>query len=203
MILQLSLLVLTAGSSLKMSTILGRLEGKLTRGSFSISQTPEIVRFFNILECTDTRESCPVTSNIELFESVVPLQVVTLATSDNGKDGEDPLVATGGRLCVGESPWIGDTGGVLCISGVWLETCSTGITLGGVPIYGLRGGVLLPANPSTMGHVLPVWGEIVPEEACLGENAEPVVMVVFRAPTLWLTVSGASSLLSASDKVTP
>ncbi|KAH3778912.1 hypothetical protein DPMN_180389 [Dreissena polymorpha] len=32
-----------------------------------------------------------------------------------------------------------------------------------------------------MGHVLPAWGEIVPEEACLGEKAEPVVMVVFCA----------------------
>ncbi|XP_052242403.1 uncharacterized protein LOC127852487 [Dreissena polymorpha] len=38
-------------------------------------------------------------------------------------------------------------------------------------------------------------------EACLGEEAEPVVMMVFRAPTLWLTVSGASSLLSASDQI--
>ncbi|KAH3768670.1 hypothetical protein DPMN_169890 [Dreissena polymorpha] len=47
-----------------------------------------------------------------------------------------------------------------------------------------------------MVHVLPALGEIVTEEACLGEKAEPVVMVVFRAPTLWLTVSGASSLLS-------
>ncbi|KAH3768671.1 hypothetical protein DPMN_169891 [Dreissena polymorpha] len=95
------------------------------------SQTPEIVRFSNILECTDTRESCPVTSNIELSESVVSLQVVSLAPSDNGEDGEDPLVVTGGRLCLGESPWIGDTGVVVQISGVWLETGYTGMTLGG------------------------------------------------------------------------
>ncbi|KAH3778956.1 hypothetical protein DPMN_180435 [Dreissena polymorpha] len=50
--------------------------------------------FSNILECTDKTESCPVTSNIELSESVVSLQVVSLAPSDNGEDGEDPLVAT-------------------------------------------------------------------------------------------------------------
>ncbi|KAH3723764.1 hypothetical protein DPMN_049558 [Dreissena polymorpha] len=117
---ELRLLVLTAGELIGdvwVSTILGRLGGTLTRGSSSISQTLEIVRFSNILECTDTRESCPVTSNIELSESVVSLQVVSLAPSDNGEDGEDPLVATGGRLCVGESPWIGDTGGSR-ISGV-------------------------------------------------------------------------------------
>ncbi|KAH3822951.1 hypothetical protein DPMN_124745 [Dreissena polymorpha] len=54
-----------------------------------------------------------------------------------------------------------------------------------------------------MVHVLPAWGEIVPGEECLGEKAELVVMMVFWAPTLWLTVSGASSLLSASDQVTP
>ncbi|KAH3837834.1 hypothetical protein DPMN_111236 [Dreissena polymorpha] len=51
-----------------------------------------------ILGC-DTRESCPVTLNIKLSESVVSLQVVSLAPSDNVEDGEDPLVATGGLLC--------------------------------------------------------------------------------------------------------
>ncbi|KAH3870415.1 hypothetical protein DPMN_033601 [Dreissena polymorpha] len=72
--------------------------GDTNSGSSSIYQTPEIDRFSNILQCTDTRESCPVTSNIELSESVVPLQVVSLAPLDNGEDGDDPLVATGGRL---------------------------------------------------------------------------------------------------------
>ncbi|KAH3698461.1 hypothetical protein DPMN_085982 [Dreissena polymorpha] len=47
---------------------------------------------------------------MEWSDSVGPLQVVSLAPSVNVVDGEDPLVATGGRLCVGESPWIGDTG---------------------------------------------------------------------------------------------
>ncbi|KAH3778838.1 hypothetical protein DPMN_180311 [Dreissena polymorpha] len=104
---ELRLLVLTLGELIGdvwVSTILGRLGGTLTRGSSSISQTPDIVRFSNILECTGTTEWCPVTSNIDLSESVVLLQVLSLAPSDNGEDGEDPLVATGGRLCDGESP---------------------------------------------------------------------------------------------------
>ncbi|KAH3813613.1 hypothetical protein DPMN_142078 [Dreissena polymorpha] len=48
-----------------------------------------------------------------------------------------------------------------------------------------------------------VWGVILPVEACLGDDVEPVVLIVLRAPTLWLAVSGANSLLSASDQVTP
>ncbi|KAH3836233.1 hypothetical protein DPMN_109603 [Dreissena polymorpha] len=98
---ELRLLVLSAGKIIRdvwESTILGRLGGTLTRGSSSISQTPEIVRLSNILECTDTRESLPVTSNMEPSDSVGPLQVVSLAPSVNVADGEDPLVATGGRL---------------------------------------------------------------------------------------------------------
>ncbi|KAH3889184.1 hypothetical protein DPMN_013234 [Dreissena polymorpha] len=51
-----------------------------------------------MLECTDTRESLPVTLNMESSDSVGPLQVVSLAPSVNVVDGEDPLVATGGRL---------------------------------------------------------------------------------------------------------
>ncbi|KAH3876705.1 hypothetical protein DPMN_000554 [Dreissena polymorpha] len=98
---EIRLLVLSAGELIGdvwESTILKRLGGTLTRGSSSISQTPEIVRLSNILECTDTRESLPVTSNMESSDSVGPLQVVSLAPSVNVVDGEDPLVATGGRL---------------------------------------------------------------------------------------------------------
>ena len=98
---ELRLLVLSEGELIGdvwESTILGRLGGTLTRGSSSISQIPEIERFSNILECTDTRESLPVISNIESSDSVGPLQVVSLAPSVNVVDGEDPLVATGGRL---------------------------------------------------------------------------------------------------------
>ncbi|KAH3736016.1 hypothetical protein DPMN_042576 [Dreissena polymorpha] len=98
---ELRLLVLKAGEltgDVWVSTILRRLGGTLTWGSSSISQTPEIVRFSNILECTNNRESFPITLNMELSDSVVPLQEVSLALSDNGEDGEDSLVATGGRL---------------------------------------------------------------------------------------------------------
>ncbi|KAH3832193.1 hypothetical protein DPMN_105471 [Dreissena polymorpha] len=88
-------------------------------------------------------------------------------------------------------------------SGVCLDTGSTKVTLGGgFPINRLRG-VLLPTNPSTKGHDLSVWGVILPIEACLGDDVEPVVLIVLRAPTLWLAVSGANSLLSAADQVTP